>query len=265
MSYAHQLSKTSLVALLAAACPIVAQQPSDTDVVEYTRQVATAHRAERLRLADELESTLDRSSTDDQRATIEQRISDLRFEPTQQAPLPVDWPPTSPVGEIVLKRYPKYRMATTSMSEGRETMPFWRLFGHIKSNDIAMTAPVQMDRASQPGDGERMAFLYREESLGPVGKQGDVEVIDVMPTLAISIGVRGYRSEKRVDELAAELRAWLDAHRDEFEGSGAVRVMGYNGPSVRGSRRFYEVEIPVRRVVHEERAAPASAVPTDSK
>lgn len=179
---------------------------------------------------------------------MERHESDLRFEPMIEAPLPQGWPATAPVGEVVLKRYPEYRMATTPMKNMSESTPFWRLFQHIQSNDIAMTAPVQMERSGENGESGRMAFLYESEETGPLGSKRGVEVIDVQPTFAISIGARGYRNPQRVEMMTARLEFWLADNATRFEPAGPARVMGYNSPMVSAAKRFFEVEIPLRRV-----------------
>jgi hypothetical protein len=137
----------------------------------------------------------------DQTRACERVISDLRFRPTLEADVPKDFPSPAPVGEVVLKEYPTYRMARTPMAKNTG-QPFWRLFQHIKSNDIAMTAPVQMDFDSERRVSS-MAFLYSDQLLGKPGMQGEVEVIDVAAMTAISIGARGYESEKSREELRA--------------------------------------------------------------
>jgi hypothetical protein len=51
------------------------------------------------------------------------------------------------VGTVVIKEYPSYRMARFAAREGQsanQDQMFGPLFKHIKRNDIAMTAPVQI-------------------------------------------------------------------------------------------------------------------------
>lgn len=187
--------------------------------------------------------------------SLEGVIAELRFEVTRQADVPVDWPPTTPVGEIVVKRYPQYRMAETTVgAQGRSNPPFFALFYHIQRNDIAMTAPVQMDHAD--GDARRptkMAFLYASPQQGDAGhdpKDERVAVVDVPPSFAVSIGAMGYESPKSVAALHAELETWLADHADRFRAAGPMRTMGYNSPMVPPSMRFFEVEIPVEPIAH---------------
>ncbi len=173
----------------------------------------------------------------------------LSFEPYIEAPLPEGFPEPTPVGEIRIKKYPDYRLARTQMA-GAESGAFWTLFMHIKKKDIAMTAPVEMtyeagkDRL-QP---QSMAFLYRSVKQGQTGKDEKVEVIDVPATLALSFGMRGDVGRAQLAEAKANLDTWLRNNASEYEASGPLRVMGYNSPFVAASRRFTEVEIPVRRV-----------------
>lgn len=198
-------------------------------------------------------------STDPDRTTLDRRLEqiadDLGFRPLIQAELALGWPETAPVGEVVLKSYPAYRMARTKMAtRGGMNTSFFALFNHIRRNDIAMTAPVRMDRA-EDGAGARsadsMAFLYSRPTLGEPGadkSDESVEVIDVAPTMAISIGGRGYETPSGTAVMQESLEAWLAAHREQFEVAGPMRTMGYNSPMVPPSRRFFEIEIPVRRI-----------------
>lgn len=184
------------------------------------------------------------------RSLLTQVASDLRFQPMREAPVPEGWPAPAPVGDVVIKEYPSYRMAQAPMRAEGDMSAFWKLFQHIQSNDIPMTAPVQMDHAAGKGDelGERraMAFLYEKGERGKPGVQGNVEVVDVPAATFVSIGARGYETQDTIDELTADLRRWLAAHAPRYELAGPMRVMGWNSPSVRGERRFYEVEFPVR-------------------
>jgi hypothetical protein len=71
------------------------------------------------------------------------------------APLPADYPaPTAP-GAIELKAYPVVRKAQATALLGPEigrNLAFWKLFRHIQSHAIAMTAPVEMRLDPKAGD-----------------------------------------------------------------------------------------------------------------
>ncbi len=223
---------------------------STTKLMRSRMLVAEARRAADIlgstsTIGQELRGARATTDEDDLERMFERAIGDLRFEPTMEAPVPEAWPPTAPIDRVVLKSYPKYRMAKTPARGGQETTPFWKLFGHIKNSDIAMTAPVQMDDAADGSDAQ-MAFLYRVEADGPLGRHHGVDVVDVEPGMAISIGSRGYRMAKDVEQLTKQLERWLEKHAAHLERTGPKRVMGYNGPGMRGDRRFFEVEIPVR-------------------
>lgn len=99
------------------------------------------------------------------------------FKPIVEASLPDGFPGYTPVGEIEVKHYPAYRKAGTS---GR--VAFWTLFGHIKSERIGMTAPVEMtfQKDGPPmGREQSMGFLYGNKNAGNAGRKGNVDVIDV--------------------------------------------------------------------------------------
>jgi effector-binding domain-containing protein len=181
----------------------------------------------------------------------------------REAKLPKDFPPPGPVGEIVTKDYPAYRLARVrsgkdGVSGGPNAM-FNPLFKHIKRNNIAMTAPVEIgypnrpDVAEQkdPGIAESMAFLYGDPSWGEVGADAAdsrVVVEDVPAMKVVSIGVRGNYTDDRFTQALGRLTEWLEANRDEFQAVGPPRYLGYNSPSVPGFLRYGEVQLPIDRV-----------------
>lgn len=145
----------------------------------------------------------------------------LTFQPVIEAPLPEGFPEPTPVGEIQIKKYPAYRFATTQMA-GAESGAFWTLFTHIKKNDIAMTAPVEMtygEGAKDKLQAKAMAFLYRSLKQGKTGTDEKVEVIDVAPIMALSLGMRGEVNKTTLAEAKAHLEAWLKEHAKEYEAS----------------------------------------------
>ena len=168
------------------------------------------------------------------------------FKPIVEASLPDGFPGYTPVGEIEVKHYPAHRKAETS---GR--VAFWTLFGHIKSEGIPMTAPVEMtfQKDGPPvGREQSMGFLYGNKNTGNAGRKGNVDVIDVPATAAVSLGLRGGRSDEVLIQAEQRLRKWLEENKNRYEQVGAARVMGYNSPFVPRDRQFFEVQIPVREL-----------------
>jgi hypothetical protein len=134
---------------------------------------------------------------------------------------------------------------------GAESGAFWALFTHIKKQDIAMTAPVEMtygEAGKNKLQAEKMAFLYRSPKQGKAGTDEKVDVNDVPATMALSLGMRGDVTEARLAEAKAHLDIWLKEHAKEYEANGQLRVMGYNSPFVPANKRFSEVEVPIRLV-----------------
>ncbi|HSI35324.1 MAG TPA: heme-binding protein [Tepidisphaeraceae bacterium] len=171
-----------------------------------------------------------------------------------EALLPKNFPPPGPVGEVIVKHYPAYRAARVAAKPGAapgQDGMFMTLFRHIQSNDIPMTAPVEMtyDPAAT-ADVKRpaaMAFLYQSTDVGAAGPAGDkVDVVDVPPAAVVSVGVRGsYRGAAFANGLA-QLRAYLAAHPADLEPAGPPRYLGYNSPIVPPFAQYGEVQIPVR-------------------
>jgi len=175
-------------------------------------------------------------------------LDDLAFEPVMEAELPVGFPAPTPVREIELKQYPAYRSASATVGLMGSGVAFWKLFLHISSNDIAMTAPVEMtyEEGKRGLRETKMSFLYGDPALGAVGPDGKVEVADADANWVVSLGCRGQESEGRLAEARTELLNWI-ATQPELEAAGPPRVMGYNSPMVRGNKRYFEVQVPVTR------------------
>lgn len=177
----------------------------------------------------------------------------VSFQPLmiREAPLPEGWPELTPVGEVRVQEYPVYREASVTAENDRGQMSpmFMELFGHIKKNDIPMTAPVDMGYdPNQPQAGPtRMAFLYRSTEQGAIGEDGKVRVEDVQPATFASLGVRGDYDAERMQPHLQELDAWLAA-QDQWRANGRPRYLGYNSPFVPSFMRYGEVQLPVERV-----------------
>lgn len=182
----------------------------------------------------------------------------------REAKMPPGFPEPGPVGTVVVKHYPGYRLARVSEATrpgGTQDSMFMTLFRHIKSNKIAMTAPVEMeyaqpekagDSAAEDRSGGRkvrsMAFLYGDQSLGKPGLDGQVEVLDVEPVTVVSVAVRGDYAPKTYDKAIDEILAFLTANKEQYRQAGPPRVLGYNSPFVPGFLRMGEVQIPVEEL-----------------
>ncbi len=183
----------------------------------------------------------------------------------REAKLPQDFPPPGPVGQVVIKDYPPYRLARFRAAQAsRSGSPddmFMPLFNHIKRNDIAMTAPVEIEytTSSEPIEaGTRrqrqqratsMAFMYAAPNLGTAGTDpadGRVVVEDIPAMTVLSIGVRGGYTEKNLAAALTTLDDWLDANPERFRVTGPPRYLAYNSPFVPWFLKFGEVQLPVR-------------------
>lgn len=180
------------------------------------------------------------------RAALQRSQQDLAFRPVVEAEMPEGFPLHTPVGEVELRHYPAYRMAETRAAENRA---FWTLLQHIKRNNVAMTAPVEMEYDAPdtaPPRPRSMAFLYGSPDVGQPGAQGTVEVKDVPAMTVVSTGVRGLRTQAALDEAVKRLDEWLARHADQYERAGPMRVMGHNSPFVPRDRQYFEVQVPLK-------------------
>lgn len=168
----------------------------------------------------------------------------------RSAPVPEGWPELTPIGTVEVKEYPLYRAASVSDVDvrggGGAAPMFFALFDHIKREDIAMTAPVDM-RYDDERDEPRMtsmAFLYREPDMGQIGVDGAVRVEDLEPSTFASVGVRGDYNTRNYRKGLEQLRAWLEAGAP-WVATGPARYLGYNDPFVPAFFRYGEVQVPV--------------------
>lgn len=168
----------------------------------------------------------------------------------KEAGLPVGYPPPGPVGRIIVKHYPAYRAAVQQAMtpEGRKTPNgmFSPLFNHIKKNDIAMTAPVEMTYNEGETQPMSMAFLYGDPAWGKTGQDATVQVVDLPPLTVISIGLRGGYDQENFQRGLAQLQQWLKDHPGRYTQAGPARYLGYNSPFIPGFFKYGEVQIPVK-------------------
>ena len=167
----------------------------------------------------------------------------VAFRPIIESRLPSGFPEPGPVGEIVVKDYPAYRAAT--VAQGRRGA-FMKLFRHIKRNDIAMTAPVEMGVTGESGSTGSMAFLYGKPTIGQTGTDGDVVVKDRPAMTVLSIGLRGNSSNAATRDAVAQLQQWLGSQQT-YVATAPPRLMTYNSPMIPSHMRYWEVQIPVTR------------------
>ncbi|MCA9285118.1 MAG: heme-binding protein [Phycisphaerales bacterium] len=180
-----------------------------------------------------------------------------------EAPLPEGYPAPTPAGAIEIKHYPSVRRAEfrgSGNSDRGRNGGFWPLFQHIKSRDIAMTSPVEMDYPGWSVNGQGpaaggaegrsgpwvMSFLYRSPDLGPTGDDGNVRVVDTEPVTVLAIGMRGPYGEAQVSRGIEQLQAWLADH-PEWEVAGDPRAFYYNGPYVANRNKWSEAHLPIRQ------------------
>ena len=171
----------------------------------------------------------------------------LTFKPRVEAPVPTGFPAPTPVGVVEIKKLPVYRMAKVANS-GLGGNNFFTLFNHIKKNKIEMTAPVEMTMAEKNGKytESSMAFLYQETTLGKVGPQGNVAVLDTTECTVVSVGMRGSPSSENIESARRWLLEKIKTTPQAYEIAGELKVMGYNSPFMPEKLRYYEVQLPLK-------------------
>jgi hypothetical protein len=171
----------------------------------------------------------------------------LTFKPRVEAPVPAGFPAPTPVGVVEIKKLPVYRMAKVANS-GMGGNNFFTLFNHIKKNNIEMTAPVEMTMTEKNGKytESSMAFLYQETSLGKVGPQGNVAVLDTTECTVVSVGMRGSPGSENIESARRWLLEKIKTTPQAYEIAGELKVMGYNSPFMPEKLRYYEVQLPLK-------------------
>ena len=162
-----------------------------------------------------------------------------------EADLPKGFPRPGPVNKIAVKSFPIYRAA--KVDGPGQNFSFMRLFGHIKQNNISMTAPVEMKLDGQSGQRQDMAFLYGNTGIGKVGttNQG-IEVLDIPAQEYVSLGMRGTENQSVIKTAISKLQNWLKDNPD-YKSTGEPRLLGYNSPMVPAQKRYWEVQIPISK------------------
>ena len=181
------------------------------------------------------------------RAALLETLVILTFKPKVEAPVPAGFPAPSPVGVVEIKKLPVYRMAKVANS-GLGGNNFFTLFNHIKKNKIEMTAPVEMTMAEKNGKytESSMAFLYQETTLGKVGPQGNIAVLDTKECMVASIGMRGSPSSENIESARRWLIEKIKNAPEAYEIAAELKVMGYNSPFMPEKLRYYEVQLPLK-------------------
>lgn len=176
-----------------------------------------------------------------------------------EAPLPEGFPPPGVPGEIVIKRYPAYRLARIVKPGASDGAMFNPLFKHIQRNDIPMTAPVEMtypalEASAQPAErpkAQAMAFLYQNTQVGQLGldpADPRIAIEDVPAMTVVSIARRGDYTSKSYAQTVKQLQAWLSERSGQYRIVGPPRMLGYNSPFVPWFLRMAEVQIPIEEI-----------------
>lgn len=242
------------VALIDKALADAKSQATDDQLVtlQAAAKAVMESRSNNLLISKKLQTVLDQPETNvnKQVTSLQTALSEsaaiLNFRIKKESDLPKGFPEPSALGEIQLKHYPSYRLAR---APSKNNNAFFTLFNHIKSNKIEMTAPVEMrfDESDQKYQQIDMAFLYGAPDWGKLGDAGKgVIVEDIAAMSTVAIGLTGDFDPNASTYIEA-LETWLAQNASNYERDGRVRVMGYNSPLVSKSKRFFEIEIPVRK------------------
>lgn len=169
----------------------------------------------------------------------------------EEAPLPVDYPPPGPVGEVIEKQYPVTR-SYSAAGDGA----FMECFAYLAAHHHKMTAPVVVEykpnlvkgtdqgRSGMPIPVQRMHFLLERNSLDEPKEAGTVQVADIPPLRVLSIAQRGPITMEEIKAAQNKLSAKLKS-LEQTRSAGQYRILGYNSPMIPREKNFWEVQLPI--------------------
>ena len=117
---------------------------------------------------------------------------------------------------------------------------FRQLFNYIKTNDIAMTVPVegQLENAS-------MRFYLGSDAPELLSDTDEVNVIEFPERQVLRVGGKGSYAESNINKATAELYTWLN-QQSEWEADGEAYAVFWNGPFTLWFMKRFEIHLPVR-------------------
>ncbi len=150
----------------------------------------------------------------------------------------------TPVGEMRIRELPPARLLSTE-TDGtyfdKSNQLFGRLFEYIKSNDVAMTVPVEGGL-----DAAVMRFYTGSTSPETLADTDSVRVVEVPARTVAAIGGSGAYSESNLAEALDKLTLWLE-DQVEWRVVGDPYAVFWNGPFTPWFVKRFEVHVPVAR------------------
>jgi hypothetical protein len=119
---------------------------------------------------------------------------------------------------------------------------FMRLFNYIKSNDVAMTTPVEarMNNASM------LFYVGSSDEVKALEDEKEVQVVIAPERQVASLGMKGSYTEKNFKKAEKRLKEWLQG-QTEYVAKGEAYGVFWNGPFMPGFLKHFEVHIPVEK------------------
>ena len=119
---------------------------------------------------------------------------------------------------------------------------FRRLFNYIKTNEVAMTVPVES--RNEPA---RMRFYVGpSDAAKDLGNSTQVEVLTMPERTVASHGSRGAYTGENFAAAKARLKQWL-GERPDLKPVGPPYAVYWNSPFVPNMFKRFEVHVPISR------------------
>ncbi|MBG30254.1 MAG: hypothetical protein CMI31_09680 [Opitutae bacterium] len=149
------------------------------------------------------------------------------------------------VGEIEVKEIPHRVALETAIQKdyfaGDNNM-FRTLFRYIRSNDLAMTVPVEAEM--KPG--KMRFFVGGKDAAKKITSRDGVAVREMQRITVVSIGIRGSYSKTRFQRYEQKLKVWLMENK-EFEAISRPYGVYWNSPMVPGIFKRSEIHVVIRK------------------
>ena len=133
-----------------------------------------------------------------------------------------------------------------ALLSGREVLA--KQAGGSKASDVrilntALAAELEAVAAYQVG---AESGLLEKPVLDSPKNLGFVKVADLPALRVLSIAARGDMEPAAIAQSEKKLTEALES-RSDLEPAGPPRLLGYNGPDVAAEKRYWELQIPVRK------------------
>ena len=151
--------------------------------------------------------------------------------------------PKSETGIIQILNLPPARLLEAEMDGTyfqNSNGLFSRLFDYIRTNEIAMTVPVEGNLGQA-----KMRFYVGSDVSSNIEDTDTVRVMNFEARTVLSVGSKGTYSEVNIGKAKTLLDEWLE-NQTSWTRSGEAYAVFWNGPFTPWFMKRFDVHIPVK-------------------